>query len=88
LTEAAYFGCPSVSVRRFAIPELVLDGQTGVLLEGPVEPFELARAIEDLLASPDAYRRMRANAFSFAREHFNWDRIGERMASEIRARLQ
>lgn len=88
LTEAAYFGCPSVTVNRFAIPELVLDGQTGVLLEPPVDPAELAAAIDRLIAAPEDYRRLRANAFTFARERFDWNRIGERMASEINARLQ
>lgn len=88
LTEAAYFGCPSVSVKRFAIPELVLHGQTGVLLDSPVDPAVLAAAIDGLLAAPEDYRRMRANAFSFARERFDWEQIGARMAREINARLQ
>lgn len=88
LTEAAYFGCPSISVNRFAIPELVLNGQTGVLLGSPVEPAELTAAIDRLIAAPEDYRRMRANAFAFARERFDWNRIGEGMAREINARLQ
>jgi len=88
LTEAAYFGCPSISVNRFAIPELVLHGQTGVLLESPVDSSELAAAIDKLIAAPHEYRQMRGKAFAFARERSDWNRIGESMAREINARLQ
>jgi len=88
LTEAAYFGCPSISVNRFAIPELVLDGKTGVLLDSPIDPGELADAIERLIVSPDAYLQMRRAAFEFSRTHFDWNRIGERVAQRIRAVLE
>ena len=40
LIEAGYFGCPAISSRMFAIPELVDDMQSGILLDNPgsVEP--------------------------------------------------
>ena len=83
LTEAAYFGCPAVSVDRFAIPELVIDGKTGVLLQTPVQPDELANAIGKLIDSPSYYKQMRQNAFKFSHENFSWNRIGKHMANEI-----
>ncbi|MCC7278853.1 MAG: glycosyltransferase [Chromatiaceae bacterium] len=87
LTEAAYFGCPSVSVRKFAIPELVADGSTGILIQPPVSAAAVAAAIESLLTNPDRYRAMRQAARAQALEHATWDRLGERMADLIEQRL-
>jgi glycosyltransferase involved in cell wall biosynthesis len=83
LTEAAYFGCPSVSVRRFAIPELVVDGETGVLVDFPPEAGSVAAAIASLLEEPNLYRRMRVAARAHALEHSSWEMIGETIAAEI-----
>jgi glycosyltransferase involved in cell wall biosynthesis len=82
-TEAAYFGCPTISVNRFALPELVLDGQTGLLLEPPVTAENLATAIESLLKDRERYLEMRRQAREYAMEHFQWDRIGDVMAATI-----
>ena len=87
LTEAAYFGCPSISVNAFAVPELIIDGKSGLILEAAARPEELANAIRKLIASPDEYRAMRRFAFEFSRENFDWNRVGERMAREIHAHL-
>jgi glycosyltransferase involved in cell wall biosynthesis len=83
VTEAAYFGCPSISVNRFALPELVLDGKTGLLLEPPVTAENLATAIESLLKDRERYLEMRRQAREYAMEHFQWDRIGDVMAATI-----
>ncbi|MFC1795954.1 glycosyltransferase family 4 protein [Pseudomonadota bacterium] len=87
LTEAAYFGCPSISVNRFAIPELVIDGRTGVLLDWPAQPAGLADAIHCLIESPAEYRQMRRAAFEFSRSEFNWNTIGDLMAQSMGAAL-
>lgn len=87
-TEAAYFGCPCISVNRFALPELVLHGETGLLLDPPVTPEALTAAIAGLLENQEAYRRMRVRARDHALQHSTWDRIGDTMASVIRSRLQ
>lgn len=84
ITEAAYFGCPAISVRSFAMPELMIDGQTGMLLDPPPEPDELADAIAGLLEDPVRYDAMRGAAREFALERFSWNRIGDRMAARIR----
>lgn len=87
ITEAAYFGCPSISVNRFAIPELVIDGKTGVLLDFPAEPDELAQIIAQLIDAPDVYQQMRQAAFEFARSDFEWDKVGKLLAQKIDAVL-
>lgn len=88
LTEAAYFGCPAVSVRRFAIPELVRDGETGCLVEFPPTAGSVTAAIAGLLEDAPRYRRMRAEARRQAVERYTWERIGETMAEEIRRHLR
>jgi glycosyltransferase involved in cell wall biosynthesis len=87
LTEAAYFGCPSVSVNRFAIPELVIDGKTGILLDYPAKPEQLLEAVKSLIEAPEIYRQMRHAAFEFSRSQFDWHGIGHRMAETINSKL-
>lgn len=84
LIEAAYFGCPSVSVDDFAIPELVVNGETGMLLKRPVTGESLANAIERLIMEPNLYSDLRRKARKHALQRFQWDAIGEEMASHIR----
>ena len=43
--EAAYFGCPVISTRRFAIPEIVDHGRTGFLLDCSQDASGLAQAM-------------------------------------------
>ncbi len=51
ILEAMGFGCPSVARRVGGIPEVVTDGKTGLLVDS-AEANPLARAVEDLIASP------------------------------------
>lgn len=51
LMEAMACGLPVVSTRISGIPDLVVDGECGVLVE-PGSPAELADAIERLMADP------------------------------------
>jgi len=65
--EAMLAGLPVVATRVSALPELVVDGVTGVLVP-PDDPESLAQAVERMLASPSEYgERGRARA----REEFS-----------------
>jgi glycosyltransferase involved in cell wall biosynthesis len=77
LTEAAYFGCPSISTSAFAIPELILDGETGILLERGADGAALAEAIERLLLDRERYRKMRQRAREYSLSTFRWDLTGK-----------
>lgn len=88
ITEAGYFGCPAISVRRFGIPELVRDGETGLLLDSPVAPTDLAAAITRLIEQPETYRSMRRKAREFALTNYSWDSLGDRLFKRISQNLE
>jgi colanic acid/amylovoran biosynthesis glycosyltransferase len=52
IIEAMATARPVISTRLSGIPEMIVDGETGLLAE-PSDPVSLARAITDLLATPD-----------------------------------
>jgi starch synthase len=55
--EAAAAGVPSIGTRIAAVPEIVDDGRTGILVP-PGDPDALARAMRGLLESPELRREM------------------------------
>jgi len=87
LIEAAYFGCPSISVDDFAIPELVINGETGVLLQRPLSIPDLVSSVAQLVVNRDSYLKLRQNARSRSLSKFTWDEAGGQMHTEIRRRL-
>jgi glycosyltransferase involved in cell wall biosynthesis len=81
--EAMSFGLPVVAPRIEAVPEIVSDGETGVLVP-PGDADALARAIGDLLADPVRARLMGAAGRARAAERFGWDRAVGRMLAVMR----
>jgi glycosyltransferase involved in cell wall biosynthesis len=70
-------------VNRFALPELIVDGVTGVLLDSPVDQDELCRAISKFIDDRRSYLDIRKAARDFAMRDFQWDRIGSKVAERI-----
>jgi glycosyltransferase involved in cell wall biosynthesis len=68
VVEAAYVGCPVISSRRFAIPELVDDNRTGLLLDDSGDASAVAEAMCWMLENPAEYERMRGDAWKKGRE--------------------
>jgi glycosyltransferase involved in cell wall biosynthesis len=54
--EAAFFGCPSISVNDFAIPEVTGGNRGTLLLDRPVTPPAMAAAMISLLDETEAYQ--------------------------------
>ena len=79
--EAGYFGCPVISNRRFAIPEIVDHGRTGFLLDYPEDPTLLAHAMCQMLELRDEYSRMREAAWLKARAIHSRERFEARLGS-------
>ena len=70
--QAALMGRPIIATPVGGLPEIVVDGVTGVLV-GENDALALARAIEDLLDHPDTAAAMGRRARIHARERFGWE---------------
>ncbi len=75
--EAMLAGLPVVASRVSALPELVVDGETGVLVE-PEDPVALAAGVEAALAASD---RFGAAGRRRARERFSVSRMADATAA-------
>lgn len=84
LVEAAYFGCPAISSARFAIPEIVEHGGSGLLLDDPGDPAAVAAAMELMLADEDSYRKARAAAWRLSRERHSKSAFEARLVECLR----
>lgn len=75
LIEAMSFGLPAVSTNVNAIPEIVRNEETGLLVPQR-DPQALADAIAALIAHPDKAREYGANGAKLARELFSPEQNG------------
>jgi glycosyltransferase involved in cell wall biosynthesis len=81
--EAMSFGLPVVGTRIEAIPEIVAEGETGLLVP-PRDPAALAAALCALLADPTRARRLGAAGRARAAERFGWERAVGKMLDVLR----
>jgi glycosyltransferase involved in cell wall biosynthesis len=84
IVEAGYFGCPAISSRRFAIPELVEDHNTGILLDNPSEANAVADAMVWILENEDEYQQMRKAAWAKAHGQYSRRQFSERLLTCLR----
>ncbi len=82
LMEAQSQGLACVSTALSAIPELIVDGETGVLVP-PDDEESLAAALAELMADPDLRARLGAGGHRRVREHFSHDRDLDRLAQKF-----
>jgi starch synthase len=83
--EAMACGTAVVASRVGGIPEVVVDGETGLHVP-PGDPDALARTINEVVASPDRARAMGEAGLRRAVDDFGWDRIA-RQTAELYATL-
>ena len=79
LAEAMACGLPVVATTAGAIPEVVEDGRTGILVP-PGDPVALAHAINSLLDAPATMRAMGKRGRERVLHKFTWKRAGESVA--------
>jgi len=83
LAEAMASGRPIVSVRSSAIPEIIDDGITGLLVEVS-NPEALAKGILTLLRDRELAARLGQAARDKATQMFNWERVTEQYEDTLR----
>lgn len=82
--EAMAAGRPVVGYRTGGVPEMIVDGETGLLVE-PDDVDGLARTIERLAGDPDLRRRFGAAAAERARGDFSLQAHLDRMEGILAA---
>jgi spore coat protein SA len=86
--EAAAAGLPVIATRRGGIPEVVRDGETGLLLERPDDDTELAAKIIRLLDDAPLRQHLGQQGRALVESDFSWQKIAgtlEAFYDEIRA---
>ncbi len=78
LMEAMAIGVPVVATRTAGVPELVTDGESGVLVDQH-DAAGLAAAIAGLLDEPDRARRLAEGAARRVAESFDRDRVVDQL---------
>ncbi len=73
--EAAAAGLPVIATRRGGIPEVVRDGETGLLLDKPDDDNELAAKIIRLLDDAPLRQRLGQQGRERVMAHFSWKKI-------------
>jgi glycosyltransferase involved in cell wall biosynthesis len=82
LVEAGYVGCPVISIRRFAIAEIIEHRRNGFLLD-EYSPSVLSSAMCWMLEHPDEYQEMRQAAWAEARKWHSKERFEQRLIAGV-----
>lgn len=78
LAEAMAAGLPVVSTNIGAIPEVVVDGKTGILVP-PDEPKIFANAVNSLLSDSQRREVMGMKGRERVKKYFTWEKVAERV---------
>jgi phosphatidylinositol alpha-1,6-mannosyltransferase len=71
--EANACGKPAVGGDHGGVPEAVVDGVTGFVVD-PLDANAAAAAMKKILSDPELYERMSANGLAFVHGEASWDR--------------
>jgi glycosyltransferase involved in cell wall biosynthesis len=87
LLEAMLAGLPIVATRVSAVPEIVVDGTTGLLSE-PGDHARMASHLEELLTDRNRRAALGAAGLERARREFSVDRMADRTVAAYRDALE
>jgi glycosyltransferase involved in cell wall biosynthesis len=81
--EALSYGVPVVATSIGAIPDVVQDGETG-LLTGPGEVGRIAESLSALLSDPERRRQFGELGRERMAQRYTWPRVVDSMTTQIR----
>lgn len=84
--EAFIHKLPVVATRIGAMPDLIVDGESGRLVP-PDDIKGLADALIELLSDPDKCRRFGECGYQNVKDNYSWETVGERLKKEINSNL-
>jgi glycosyltransferase involved in cell wall biosynthesis len=87
LIEGMALGLPAIGTRFSGIPEIIEDGETGILIE-PRDEDALAHAIERFLEEPAFYARARQNTLARFRSRYAATAVARAYVEHYEAALQ
>jgi len=82
--DAMACGVPCVGTEVDAVPDIIEQGRTGLLIP-PGDPAALAGALGELLADRDRARAMGARGRERVLAHFTWERVANRLSGVLRS---
>jgi glycosyltransferase involved in cell wall biosynthesis len=89
--EAQAAGLPVIAGKRGALPESVIDGKTGLLIDGNPYSSEyklkFINAVADLLSNPEKWSRMSESAREYIRTNYPWTMIAREWEEELKCLL-
>ena len=83
IVEAAACYAPAVVARRGGMPEVVVDGETGIIVEA-TDVDDLADALMRFCDNEPIRRSMGQAAHQRVVDHFTWERIADSLLAEYR----
>jgi glycosyltransferase involved in cell wall biosynthesis len=81
--EAGFYGCPSITVNSFALPEVTGQGAYALLLNSPPTVDSVAKAMIELLEDPKRYASLRAKARDFCISKFSRPAFKKRLQNAV-----
>ncbi|TES90014.1 MAG: glycosyltransferase family 1 protein [Candidatus Cloacimonadota bacterium] len=82
--EANFFGKPVIAGRSGGVPDAVIEGVTGFLVD-PENPKEIANAIIKLFENPDLAKKMGEQGRRRVMEEFTWERAARIIEENLMA---
>jgi glycosyltransferase involved in cell wall biosynthesis len=87
MIEAAFFGCPAVSVDDFALREVTSEFNHQYLLQRPLTSLSVAEVMLKLLCQPESYNKARRHARRFAISSLTQSVFKNRLQTAVRQTL-